>query len=237
MSTSFTVNIQMSTETVESLMQGNFQLYGFKAVQTTMGGGAPLVWFSTQTFSTSTAVTWMEQYQAYTSSQAISGNVTIDASFSVGIGLDQTLSITDSTGTGTVSSGGVTSAISIENSSGQEFTCGISQTVDGSSAPVPMCAFPLFGMGLDVIAPIEKVLLTFATQPLNTGSVIEQTFAPGFLIDLTGAPNNTRSVSFDINQGWSNGSAIWASQVPPNSNLLPLLIDNSPSAVRRLRHQ
>lgn len=234
MSTPFDVTIQMSIGTVEALANSNFTLYGFKAVQSTLGGGAPLVWFESQTFSMVTNVSWVSQYQAYTSTQSMSGDVTISASFTTPIDLGQTLNITSSTGIGAVSSGGVPTAISISNTSGTPFTCGLSQS-EGGSTPSPLCAFPLFGQGMDVIQPIEKVLLTFATQPLNTGTVIEQAFAPGYLIDMTGAPGNSRTVSFDINMGWSNGSAVWATQVPPNANLVPLLIDNSPSVVSKLR--
>ena len=34
--------------------------------------------------------------------------------------------------------------------------------------------------------PVEKILLMFATAVIDTGSVIEQAFSPGALIDLTG---------------------------------------------------
>jgi hypothetical protein len=233
MATQYKVNISMPVGTVDALNKGNYQLYGFKAVATTMGGGAPLVWFATSSFSTSTAVQWTTQYQGYTSLSEIVNGVTINASFSANMDLKQTLNVTGKTGTGSVVTGGVDSALSINNQTVNPFTCGISEQ-QGSNPPTPLCAFPLYGGGLDVIAPIEKVLLTFATKQVNTGTVIEKAYAPGYLIDLTGAPGNTRAVGFDINLGWSNDGGVWAQQVAANANLLPLLIDSSPSTVQAL---
>ena len=99
-----------------------------------------------------------------------------------------------------------------------------------------MCAFNLYGNSLDVIAPIEMVLFMFASDQINTGTVIEKAFSQGLLIDLTGAPNNTRTVSFDINKGWEWGGERWATKVPPSSKLIPLLIQNS-AALSELRLQ
>lgn len=233
MATQYKVQISMSAATVDALNNSNYRLYGFKAVATTMGGGAPLVWFDTEKFSTSTVVTWQTNYQAYTSLSEIRNKVKIDASFSAPIDLNQTLKVTGTTGTGTVQSDGVSSAISILNGTTRPFTCGISEQ-EGSNPPTPLCAFPLYGNGLDVIAPIEKVLLTFATSQVNTGTVIEKAYAPGYLIDLTGAPDQQRKVSFDINLGWSNDGGTWAQQVAANASLLPLLIDSSPATVQAL---
>lgn len=233
MATEYQVQISMSAATVEALNNGSYRLYGFKAVATTMGGGAPLVWFDTGKYSTNTSVTWQTNYQAYTSLSEIVNRVRIEASFSVPVDLDQTLKVTGVTGTGVVEAGGTPAAISILNATSRPFTCGISEQ-QGSNPPTPLCAFPLYGNGLDVIAPIEKVLLTFATNQVNTGTVIEKAYAPGYLIDLTGAPDQQRQVSFDINLGWSNDGGTWAQQVAANQSLLPLLIDSSPSTVKAL---
>ena len=224
--TTYAVNINMDQSTVKDLSANNYKLYGFKAVQTT-ANGSPLVWFSTSAFSLNTYISWDVLYNAYTSKSVIKPNTKIVASAAYQIDLRQTLNVTDKSGTGTVDSGsGVTGAISIHNLIDDPFTCGISQS-DPSGTPTPMCAFPLFGGGLDVIAPIEKVLFMFATDQINTGTVIEKAFSRGVLVDLTGAPGNTRSVFFDINKGWSWNGEPWAKQVPATSNLTPLLIENS----------
>ena len=219
--TNYGVTITMSSTTVSALVSGNYFLYGFKAVQATQGGGAPLVWFQTDTYSTSTAVSWQEQYQAYTSNSAIIPNGEVVASFSADIDLGQTLQV-QAGGIGDVVSGGPATAISILNQTTKQYTCGVSQMQNGTSSPI--CAFPLYGTQMDVIAPIERVLLMFSTLPVNTGTVIEQAYSSGILIDLTSS--NQRSVTFDINLGWSWGGYSWAQQVPPNSDLVPLLIES-----------
>ena len=126
--------------------------------------------------------------------------------------------------------GGVLGAVSIDNKTQTPFTCGISEETDGESRI--LCAFPLFGGFLDVIAPIEKVVLTFANNPVNTGAEIAQSFGPSAMIDLTGAPNNTRDVTFDLNSGW--GAATYVTPIPAGTNLVPFLIQNDAAAVRKL---
>lgn len=232
MATNYQVDIDMDAKTVESLLQSKFLLYGFKAVRTTAGGGAPLVWFKSGTYSTNTDVSWQTQFQAYTSHSDIIPDGKIEASFSENIDLNQTLKVTTEAGTGTVVGGSTASAISVLNETTKQFTCGISQVKDGKANP--MCAFPLFGNHLNVFAPIEKVLLMFSTLPVNTGTVIEQSYGPGLFIDLTGAPGNKREVRYDINLGWSWDGGVWARTVAPNEKLVPLLIENSARETREL---
>lgn len=221
--TPYQITIDMSQATVTALLQGGFSLYGFKAVQTTQKGGAPVVWFKSDIYSTSTQVSWTQQYEAYTSSSQIIPNGQITSSFSTPIDLEQTLQVDQLGGTGSVITGGVPSAISIHNLLKQQYTCGISQVQNG--AVQPMCAFPLYGGNLDVIAPIERVLLMFSTNPVNTGTVIVQAYSSGLLIDLTSAAQ--RSVTYDINLGWGPTAPAWATQVPANADMVPLLIDPS----------
>ncbi|HVL40679.1 MAG TPA: hypothetical protein VM348_00900, partial [Brevundimonas sp.] len=123
-------------------------------------------------------------------------------------------------------SGGTPSAISVLNQGPQPWTTGISQLTNGVANP--MCAIPLNGNMMDVVAPIERVLLTFATNTVNTGTVQYKCFSSGVMVDLTAA--QTRAVAFDINQGWSWGTGTWAASVLPNANLVPLLITSSVSA-------
>lgn len=224
--TSYTTNINMTQDTVNKLTDGNYSLYGFKAVKST-AKGSPLIWFATKTYSLATNVNWEEQYNAYTSRTEIKPNTKIKASASYAIDLNQTLNVTSSSGTGSVDTqSGVPGAVSINNTTTTPFTCGISQT-DPNGNIAPMCAFNLYGLNLDVIAPIERVLFMFATAQINTGTVIEKAFTSGLMVDLTGAPDNTRDVTFEINNGWSWNGEPWGRQVPPQANLVPLLIQNS----------
>ncbi|MBF0306785.1 MAG: hypothetical protein HQL40_17520 [Alphaproteobacteria bacterium] len=226
--TPYQVTITMNSTTVSTLLSGNFVLYGFKAVQST-AAGSPLVWFQTQSFSATTVVGWTEQYQAYTSTSTIIPNGEIVSSFAANITLGQQMNVSAG-GLGTVVAGGPATAISILNTTSTQYTTGISQVTNGVAQPV--CAFPLYGNNEDVIAPIEKVLLMFSTRPVNTGTVIEQSYGPGILIDLTAS--NQRTVAYDINAGWSWGGFNWAQQIPASSDLIPLLIDDSVQSSARV---
>lgn len=228
--TSYEVKIAMDQNTVTLLNQGNFFLYGFKAVRTTQAG-APLVWFQTKQYGLSTDLQWQEDYQAYTSTSQIVPQGQIKATNSYPIGLDNTLNVTNATGTGSVdTTQGTVGAITIHNQTTTQFACGISQTEPGGTV-TPMCAFPLYGGNLDVIAPIEQVLLMFSSTPVNTGTVIEQAYSPGIIIDLTA--ENTRQVNYDINMGWTWDGGTWAASVQASQSLVPLLIQSSPSLARR----
>ena len=217
----YEVDISMNAATVDALKTSGFALYGFKAVQSSVTGGAPLVWFKTTSFLTTTEVTWQEQYQAYISTDEIIANGVINASTYCDIDLEQTANVTQN-GNMSPSSGGTSGAVSILNQGTAPWTAGISQLTNGKANP--MCAIPLYGKMLDVIAPIEKVLLMFASNTVNTGTVIYKAYSEGAMIDLTGSPD--RSVTFDINQGWSWGGATWAKTIQANADLVPLLITN-----------
>jgi hypothetical protein len=184
--------------------------------------GSPLVWFQTGTFATSTFVDWTVQYESFTSQSDIIPGGVVRATNHYPTDLGQTLHVTGDRGTGQVVQGGTSGAVSIQNDTEGEFTCGISQA-QFTGQSTPMCAFPLYGGNLDVIAPIEKVLLMFASKPLNTGTVVMRAYTPSVLVDLTGA--RSRLVNYDINKGWSWGGATWAQQVKPNQELAPLLVE------------
>lgn len=233
--TDYQVQIAMPQDTVTSLSGGGYSLYAFKAVQSSQANGVPVVWFKTNTYSIQTTVNWQVNYQAYTGSETDIPNGTISANASYPATLGQQLNVTGQQGTGAVVAGGPATAISIMNQTSVPFTCGISQVIDGKSNP--MCAFPLYGNGLDVMAPIEKVLLMFASKQVNTGTVIEKAYSQGVLIDLTG--DNQRMVNFDINAGWSWGNYSWGQPVQANQALSPLLIDDSSVSqgnFRRMTH-
>ena len=220
---SFDVDIKMSQETVNALSQNGFILYGFKAVKSAIPG-APVVWFQTRAYGKDTVLNWDENYEAYTSTSDIVAGGRIKATNSYPIKLGQTLEVNDRSGTGSVSGTGKAGAISIMNNTSTKLTCGISQ-LDPDGAVSPMCAFPLFGNNLDVIAPIERILLMFSTSPFNTGTVIFQAYSPGVLIDLTGA--TSRDLSYDIDNGWAWDGGAWGRQIKASENLVPLLIENA----------
>lgn len=223
--TNYGIKIAMSQATVAALSAGNYSLYGFKAVQTSVGGGAPLVWFQSNSFGLVTTVDWDVQYEAYTSRSQIVPNGLITGLSSYEIDLGQQLSIDTPQGTGSVGAGNTPLGIEIHNETTTPVTCGISEVVGGTAEP--LCAFPLYGKGLDAIVPIQKVMLTFATKQVNTGTVIEKAYSESLLVDLTSA--NQRAVSYDINTGWEWGGYAWAQTIMANSKVGPLLIEDNSS--------
>jgi hypothetical protein len=236
--TTYQVTITMDDDTVRALEHEGYSLFGFKAVA---GGklGKPVVWFATQTYSQKTPISWQEQYAAYISLQTdIQNGVVIEANNTVSIDLGQTFTVDTTKGTGTFSKEGVKGSISIGNAIATKFTCGVSQPSSADSTPTPTCVFPLHGNAGDVLTPIEKVLLLFATEATSTGTVIEQAFSAGILIDLTGAPDNKREVSYKIDVGWEYDTKPlpeWVQLIPFGTNITSLLIQSSNMAAPAAR--
>lgn len=227
MSSDYSVTIQLTPSTVAALQSEGASLYGFKAVQSTQKGGVPLVWFVDSEMLPHVSINWSEQYEAYISTSQIISHGVIDASNNTAADLGDTVTV-DGNGNLSVTTTGVAHAISINNAASKPFTCGISQVQDGVASP--LCAFPLYGNNLDVMAPIEKVLFFFATAAVNTGTVIEQAYGPAVLLDLTANPQ--LNVAYDINTGWDFNHASWGTSIPASSALVPFLIDTPLSAAR-----
>lgn len=231
MATSYSITITMDQSTVEALTNQGYSLYGFKGVQSPMpsSAGAPLVWFKSDQFSLSTLVQWEEQYQGYTSKSQIipQGKITAGAAYDMNLG--SVLDITSPTGTGTVVTGGTENAISLNNETTSPFaSSGISQVIDGTANP--LCAFPLNGLNMNVYAPIELVLLEFATTPVDTGTVIYQSFSQAALFNLTTEPDI--SIAYDLNKGWQTTDPN-VTLCAAGTNLAPLLLQSSNVLAKR----
>jgi hypothetical protein len=226
--TSYQISITMPQETADTLASQGYQLYGFKAVNGP-SNGKPVVWFATSAYGLTTKVQWSESYRVFTSRSAvISPNTQVSVDNDYDAGLQDVLTVTSPTGTGQVVNGGPDDSISVVNGTSTPFTCGISQLKsDGTYGP--LAVFPLFGNSEDEMVPVEKVFLMFASNTINTGTVIEKSFSSGILVDMTGATADasgalTRAVSYDLNASWSDNSATWGTVLPPNTSLVPLLI-------------
>jgi hypothetical protein len=225
----YRVTINMSQATLTALMNSGNYLFGFKAVKNSDMAGRPLVWLKTQKLFPSTVVSWTNQYWAYTSGSNIVNGHRIDVNYAAQMAPGQTLQV-QAGGGGTTINTGSPSAISIQNTTTTQFTCGLTE----NSSDTPICAFPLFGNNLQIITLLEQILLLFSTQQMDLGTVVEtvsggtssammlQSYSPGLLIDLTG--ETERTVSYDINEGWQWGGYTWATPVSTTSNLVPILI-------------
>jgi hypothetical protein len=247
-SSDFSVNITMSSETVENLKKAGFQLYGFKAVKASIEGGVPLIWFATDQYLVHTTVQWSEDYQAYISTQLNPSSyevikpcslkefmnerlaikdykkdkLAITACSSESIKLGQKM-VVDIYGNTTVMPNGNDSAISIVNQAENQWTCGISQALLNPLAFNPLSAFPLYGNSQCVITPLNKVILMFASYSLlRTGAVVLQSWGPSVLVDLTGV--KSRNLNYDLNNAWSPSNQVWAKIIPVASEFTPLII-------------
>jgi hypothetical protein len=217
----YEIVIDIPQETVTQLSKNGYALYAFKAVQG-QGDGSPVVWFKTSVYGKQTTVAWTETYQAYTSDSLIVAGGVVTAENSYDILLGQTLDVDGSQGTGEVVSEQTPAAITVQSMVGNSFTCGISQSVNGSTRP--LCAFPLLPNFAVVMAPIQKVLLLFATGTMDTGTVIANSVSQSVMVDLTSA--NQRGIGFDLSHGgWVTGGHAWATIYPAQTSLVPLLVE------------
>jgi len=214
------VTIAMTAGSADALAASGFELVAFKASGSWDRAGVPLVWLRTMRYSLTTVVTWQRQYQAYTATHEDVPSATIEASAAYDIAPGQVLEVRQPTGTGRVVLGGAPDAISIHNLTMTQFTCGISQRLGTRAATIS--AFPLYGTGLVAVVPLERVLLVFTTAPLDPGTPVQTSPGLGLLVDL--GDTAARSVTYDINTGWSWGAEPWASEVLPAEDIVSRLI-------------
>ena len=227
MTQQYQVTITMQPATVTDLINSGNVLYVFRAVQASDSAGRPLVWMSAP-YSVMTQINCSDRYNAYTAPDPIKAGVQVMAGFSDAIELGQQLQV-QAGGFGEVEAGHP-GAVSIRNTTGTYFTCGI-----GGGGAAPFCAFPLYGNSMQVVVPLEKILLMFSSQPVAPGTIIDDFYAPavrssfssGVLIDL--AAENQPSLGYDIDAGWSWGGFNWGQQVPAGTGLVPLLIEQPQS--------
>jgi hypothetical protein len=178
------------------------------------------VWFATPHYSLTTEVSWQASYQAYIAQQATVPAVAIYAFASYPISLGHTLTVDTAAGNGAVTPGGTAGAITIINATTAPFLSGIAQAQGGRA--VPIVAFPLYGLGRQVIAPAERVLLTFATDQLVAGAPLTTAPGPSVIVELSTA--TARALGFDINLGWTADGAPWATPIAAGTALAPILI-------------
>ncbi len=218
------VKINVDNDTMSTLRDEGYRLYGFKAVSSGIKSGKPTVWFSLEKFLRETKLIWEENYKAYISTQKnVAEGTIIQSEDNLAIKPGQTLHV-DKNGKLDVDTVGKPKAISIQNDGAEQYTCGILQKNPDTGEYTTLCAFPLHGNMMDVIQPIEKVFLMFATNQKQTATVIEQSFASGLLINLTDQNPPDVEVKFDINTSWDWNKKGWGEAYPPNSSLNTLLI-------------
>lgn len=224
------LTITMSAATVQGLQDEDYALYAFTAVHygprltqaRAFGGGYPLVWFRQETYLTNTVVRFDDTLpSAYVSATALAENAVIQVGDSYVTDLAQTV-LVDQNGLLTGLSTGSPGTVSLLNTGQVAWTCGLSLPVN--EVPRPVCAFPLHGGALDMIAPTATVLVMFAINSIPLGSAVSTAYSNGLHVDF--GSETQRIVEFDIDTGWSANAAIWARTVPAGTDIGSLLITN-----------
>jgi hypothetical protein len=223
----YTVNIEMKENTVNELIDGNFQLYAFRAVKGPTGG-KPVVWFTTGDILQSTEISWETDYGAFISIKGntpgknglqISNNAEISSRTDKPIELGQKMVVSEKGKVDVVE--GTPDTISIYNNHDRDYTCGISEKKDDKFNP--LCAFPLARTITDLITPISKIALMFATQTVKTATVVEKAIGPGILLDLTAEPS--RDISYSLDTKWKADNKGPKTVFNSDDPLNPLLIN------------
>ncbi|WP_340562582.1 hypothetical protein [Streptomyces sp. GSL17-111] len=213
------IKITMDSETVNTLAQQQYRLFAFKAVKlepgSTSPGAEPLVWFSSSKFSEKTVVTWESVYEAYWSDTQIVPKGTVEASCARPIDLGQTFNVTADRGCDVSGSRDANQPIYLASQAGEARTCGIGQQLPAGMQE--LCALPINDRTRIAVRPVEKILLIFAQEKYNTGTVIAQAFAPGACIDLT--DQSFREVSFQLNPTKWGPAKPWLEPVSENDTL------------------
>src|SRR5262245_30381279 len=138
-SITYQVTITMQQDTVQALTDNGYILYAFKGVQAT-APCLPIVWLSTTSFAEDMIISWHDEYQAYTSTSPMEPDIVVIPENTYPIALGETLVVTEPTGSGSVVGSGIAGAVSIENRTSSDFTCGISQYQPDGTA-IPLYAF------------------------------------------------------------------------------------------------
>lgn len=211
--TFYNISIAMNDETLEGLNASRMSLYLFKASASPMTGGAPTVWSATKAFSNNTEIDWLESYAAYAAIGEVKDGVTFNGSSAKTLDLGETLIVAEDAIT-TVSRTGTAGWITVIDTTATQFACGLAQPAPGNGKVAPICAFPLDGQHRDLIQPIKKVALVFASETYPQGTVIEGAIGPTVLVDLN--TQQSAALSYDINAGWSWDPTERVSDVPPS---------------------
>lgn len=197
------IDITMSATTVKALQGQNCRLYVFKAVQSLLMGGAPVVWAATSNYSLNTRINWTDQYYGLVSDRPVMRGMRLSGNGSQEVGLGQTFIIVDQN-RAWVRRDGDPGLITAQNDSSTEVTFGLAQPdpVDGRQ-PSPICAFSLYARIRELVVPLRKVALAFAPASPDyfPGTVVTSSPGRAVLVDLTGT--GSAALGYDVDNHWS----------------------------------
>ena len=218
------IEIQLSPATLTALKELGYALYVMRAFNTTNAAGKPLVWIVETNYLENNQLTFDSAYAAYVSTSQVIANGVVVASSYAPVEIGQTATVA-ANGELTVTVTGNPAGITLVNGSTTPYTTGVAAAINGQN-PAPIFAEPLFGLAEDIAAPLDKFLLTFSTQGVTPGTLVEHAMSQSLLVDISNL--NQASVNFDINTGWNAAGAAWATPVAAGTNLIPVLVHEQP---------
>jgi hypothetical protein len=236
MATNFQIQVALDNATLAVLATG-WQLQVYKGVKSSTPGGLPTIWFTVETFSNQMALNWAEQFGGYVSDQTVANGVVVNASSQQSMDLGDLMTLESDGQTEVSTDGGVVGAITIGSQKTSEWTCGMTQSMNGS-VPTAICAFPLYGAADDIMEPYECIVLLFASSQTTTGTVVEEAITSSATVTLSGTTANV-ALSFDINSGWAAAIPGDPSVAfnPPNVDLAEILIIPGSSEAKKHRER
>jgi hypothetical protein len=233
--------ITMDSTSVSAYNSSGIRLIIWKSVGNSDAATEPLIWSVLPAISPTMYVSYTTTSILVDTSMSadVPPGMAIQPAFSAPIAIGQILVLSkNGGGSGDVQGGGPAGAVSVQNSTGTEYLCGLAQA-QGSNDPEPYCAVPIYGAGQESLYPVDKVLLGFSSAALEPGkyllsldgsvpitsrsNVDASVGTTMLLIDLTSA--DTRSVSYDINTGWSWGKNAWGVTYSSATKLAAILIE------------
>jgi hypothetical protein len=218
------VNIKLAPATLTAIMGLGYALYVMRAFDTTNAQGKALVWLTTTQLAESIRIAFESRYEAYVWTSRMVANAVIISTSTAPVDLGQTATVDENMRIA-VSQGGNSDGVTIVNGIATPYTTGLMASGNGALAPI--FAEPLHGLAADIAAPLDQFLLTFTTQGVAPGTLVEHAMSQSLLVDLSGVLE--RDVAFEIDAGWSAGGAAWAKTVPAGSALTPVLVHERPT--------
>ncbi len=197
-----TVNIQITSEELETLKDNEYRLCFAKKVNDTFD----VVWQSYQKYLDNNSFLWTPVYQLFGSNQ-FKGDVTVRVQTNtVNIELNQQATLNKEGVLGAPSTGGTTTGITMNNNYGNIHP-GLNQLstgIGGQQESTPIYVAPeVMVMGTDTLTPKEVVMVWFE-QNIETSTMFSDVKSNSVTIDMTESNTQTRLYS---GGKWSTPSA------------------------------
>jgi len=221
----YTVKVKLDNETLSALQIGEWQMQVYKGCKSPNATAAlPTVWFAVPNddFSSTIEFKWDTPYGGYFSNTQVQAGVTVNTSTNQPMQPGNVITLKPNGSAEVSTTGGTPGAFSFLSEKTETWTCGMLVAPDGKDAS-PICAFPQYGAGANVIEPYEKVLILFTQAQLDTGAVVQTALTKSVSCILS-TSEPTIPVGFNINTGWDTMGNPQAKENPVEFNLAPDLI-------------